>query len=154
MNTLLVGPSTTKLGLRLLVVDDQPEILKLIESILTGRHVASVVSTTKPRKALELLTAEQGELIDAVICDWLMPEVSGLDLLQKVRAVRPQTPFIMLTGRADSAAVLAAKDHGVTAYLVKPFNADLLIQKLTTIARIVEHRRGKGDLAVPVTAGA
>jgi two-component system chemotaxis response regulator CheY len=69
-------------------------------------------------------------MIDLVLCDWNMPGRSGLELLQQVRSVGLEVPFVMVTGRADKESVIAAKDAGVTAYISKPFSAAQLEAKM------------------------
>jgi CheY-like chemotaxis protein len=134
-------PSAADLGaLQILVVDDQPAAIALIKAMLLGLGAPPAVTVNDPRKALQLLRSSD-VLFDVVLCDWRMPEMSGLDLLKQVRILRPELPFLMVTGAADAASVLAAKAHGASGYICKPFSADELGRKLAVIARIAAHRR-------------
>ena len=127
-------------GLHVLIVDDQLSALDLIGEMLRDLGVTTVTPTLNPQRALDLLRSEKGETIDVVLCDWHMPEMTGLEMLREVRALRPNLPFFMVTGAADVSSVLAAKDCGVTGYIRKPFSADELRKKLTPMARLRAHR--------------
>ena len=127
-------------GLTVLLVDDQPSSLDIVSGLLRDLGVSSTIPTSRPRKALELLRSEEGNAIDVVLCDWHMPEVTGIEMLREVRVLRPDLPFFMVTGAADAASVLSAKDCGVTGYIRKPLSADELRKKLTPYARIRAHR--------------
>ena len=121
--------------LNVLVVDDESSVLRLIRMVLADFGVTQVFTAKNASKALALLGAFDD--IDVVICDWNMPGMSGLSLLQQVRTVDQEIPFIMLTGRADLSSVMEARDFGVSDYLVKPFTPEKLEAKL---ARLVRHR--------------
>lgn len=125
--------------LHVLVIDDQPAALKIIKDMLLAMGVPVVVATTEPRKAVQMLDLRTRPL-DAVLCDWRMPEMTGLDVLKEVRAACPDMPFLMVTGAADAASVLKAKEQGVSGYIRKPFSADELRRKLEAIARVKAHR--------------
>ncbi len=73
---------------------------------------------------------------DLVISDWEMPEMTGLNLLKRVRETWPDMPFIMLTGKTSGDFVLAARDHGVNGYIAKPFAPNQLIAKIASVLRI------------------
>ena len=61
--------------------------------------------------------------------------MTGLAVLQHVRVMDPDLPFIMLTGRADTASVVQARDCGVTDYLAKPFTEDALVKEIKRLVR-------------------
>ncbi|MBM3539919.1 MAG: response regulator, partial [Alphaproteobacteria bacterium] len=73
---------------------------------------------------------------DLIISDLEMPEMTGLNLLKRVRETWPEMPFIMLTGKASGDFVLAAKEHGVNGYIAKPFAPNQLIGKIASVLRI------------------
>ncbi len=121
--------------LNVLVVDDENSVLRLIKMVLADFGVTQVFTAKNGAKALALLGSFDD--IDVVICDWNMPGMSGLNLLQQVRTVDRDLPFIMLTGRADLSSVMEARDFGVSDYLIKPFTPENLEAKL---ARLVRRR--------------
>ena len=134
----LKGPS---LGtLQVLVVDDQANALNLIKDMLKSFGVQSVQTATDAASALELL-CEREDLVDVILCDWSMPEMSGLELLRAVRKTHKDLPFIMVTGTADPSSVLAAKDGGVTGYIKKPFSSEELRKKMMSVARVKAYRQ-------------
>lgn len=114
-----------------LVVDDASFIRDLIKkglrSHFPGLHIEEAVDG---RKAQQLL-AKQG--FDLVLCDWEMPELSGLQLLGWFRqqAQYQSTPFIMVTSRGDKENVVQAIQAGVTDYIGKPFTQEQLTSKVT-----------------------
>ena len=120
--------------LSVLVVDDEGSVTRLIRMMLTDLGVAQVFTAKDGREALDFL-GDFDDMIDVIICDWNMPRVSGLNLLQQIRTADPDVPFLMLTGRADADSVKAARDVGVTGYVLKPFSAEQLHAKLSTVAR-------------------
>ena len=119
--------------LNVLVVDDEAAMTKLIRMMLADFGIKKIFSAEDGKQALEIL----GELvgIDIVICDWTMPRMSGLELLQQLRTVDHELSFLMLTGRADIDSVKEAMDMGASDYIVKPFSPNVLKRKLTRIAR-------------------
>ena len=123
--------------LSVLVVDDEGSVTRLVRMMLTDLGVAQVFTAKDGREALDFL-GDFDDMIDVIICDWNMPRVSGLNLLQQIRTVDPDVPFLMLTGRADTDSVKAARDVGVTGYVLKPFSAEQLQAKLLTVAQELE----------------
>lgn len=126
-------------ALRLLVVDDQVNALNLIRDMLMDMGVHSVLTAAGGKEALKYVQA-RGSSLDAILCDWSMPEQTGLETLRLVRQIDPDIPFLMVTGAADPSSVLAAKDSGVSGYLKKPFSREDLRKKLAAIARVKAFR--------------
>ena len=134
------SPQTISLeSLQVLVVDDQANALNLIKDMLKSMGVKTVHTATDGNGALELLH-ERHDLVDVVLCDWSMPHMSGLELLKEVRKTHKDLPYIMVTGTADPASVLAAKDEGVTGYIKKPFSSEELRKKMASVARVKAFR--------------
>ena len=125
--------------LNVLVVDDENAVMRLIKMVLADFGVTQVFTAKNGAKALALLGSFDD--IDIIICDWNMPGMSGLNLLQQVRTVDREIPFIMLTGRADLSSVMEAKDFGVSDYLIKPFTPDKLEAKLLRLAQVQQASR-------------
>jgi DNA-binding response OmpR family regulator len=121
---------------RILVVDDEPAILKLIQHILRKNGYDPVVAPS-PAKARELV---QKEKFDSVITDVVMPEESGYDLVKAIRsfdeAKNEKLPVLMLTKRRNREDVKKALDAGVSDYLIKPIDESLLIDKLSQAIRV------------------
>ena len=120
--------------LNVLVVDAEASVTRLLRMMLADLDVTQVFTAKDGREALDFL-GDLDELIDVVICDWNMPRMTGIEVLQQIRTVDPDAPFIMLTGRADQDSVVAARDFGVNGYLLKPFSLQQLQEKLGVIAK-------------------
>ncbi len=114
-------------GPEILLVDDDPIILKILTLYLDEAGYRSAVAENG-EQALHLLQ-QHPERFSAIILDRVMPKLSGIDLLHKVR-VLPQfrkLPIIMLTGHAEREDVGAAVIAGVYDFLYKPIDKDLLL---------------------------
>ena len=119
-------------GKRILVVDDQKAMLRLIRGILHGSGLTDVVEADDAVTALSELRDHSYSL---VISDLMMEPMSGLELLREVRrdARLRRLPFLMVTGAGFADEVLAAKDAGVNGYIVKPFTTDMLRRKVSEL---------------------
>ncbi len=116
----------------ILIVDDYKTMLRIIRNLLKQLGFDNVDEATDGSSALQKLRDKDFGLI---ISDWNMEPMSGLQLLKEVRAdvKLKDVPFIMITAESKSENVVAAKDAGVSNYIVKPFNAATLKGKLTTV---------------------
>jgi len=122
-----------------LVIDDDLYILRAIELILRDMGIVNVEITRDPTNALAMIHDSfiVQRPFDFAICDWMMPEMSGIDLLRAVRKHEYELPFIMLTAKRTEDAVNEAKGLDVDAYLAKPFTQDQVRRKVATIANRV-----------------
>ena len=127
--TLLSGRS-----LWVLIADDQPGITGMMAEMLRDLGASRVICVSDGKEALEAL-AQAGGRVDIIIGDWNMPHYSGLELLQKVREVDPEIPFLIMTGRDDARSVVLAKEAGVSAYLRKPIQIDQVRTKFSLLVR-------------------
>lgn len=121
--------------LSILLVEDELFAQKLATNVLKQIGVKEVVVAKNGADALKILAMPNAKF-DLVISDWNMPEMTGLNLLRKVRETWPEMPFIMLTGKTTGDFVLAAKDHGVNGYVAKPFAPAQLTAKIASVLRI------------------
>lgn len=115
---------------KILIVDDMMTMRKLVKKACTGLGFSNLEEADDGQKAYEkLLAAGDFQLI---ISDWNMPNCTGLDFLRRVRADSKfkNLPFILLTAEAEAAQIAQAVALGVSNYIVKPFTADILKQKL------------------------
>ena len=116
----------------ILIVDDYRTMLKIIRNLLKQLGFTNVEEATDGSEALGKL--REGEF-DLVISDWNMEPMTGLQLWKEVRAddrLRA-VPFIIITAESKIENVVAAKEAGVSNYIVKPFNAATLKAKLTSV---------------------
>ena len=112
-----------------LVVDDHGTMIKVVRSQLRQLGFVDVDEANSGAEALTKICTRRYGLI---FSDWHMEPITGLDLLIAVRGdpSLKQTPFIMVTGESRSENVIAARKAGVSGYIVKPFNAQMLKAKI------------------------
>lgn len=120
------------MNMPILIVDDYKTMLRIIRNLLKQLGFDNVDEATDGSAALQRLRDKPYSL---VISDWNMEPMSGLQLLKEVRADSrlKDMPFIMITAESKSENVVAAKQAGVTNYIVKPFNAATLKTKLSAV---------------------
>ncbi|WP_404365379.1 response regulator [Marinobacter sp.] len=119
--------------LKALVVDDASFVRDLVKRTVRQRFpVIELVDAPNGKKAQGLMSRTS---FDLILCDWEMPEMSGLELLQWMRQQDnyKKTPFIMITSRGDKSHVIEAVQEGVSEYLGKPFSPDGLSRKIIKV---------------------
>jgi DNA-binding NtrC family response regulator len=107
----------TSAKLSVLVVDDDPDILEYLQDFL-GAEGFDVTTLADPALAVERI---RDEVFHLVVLDLMMPKVSGMDLLQQIRAVDDDIAVIILTGHPSLDTATASIQHEVSAYIHKPF---------------------------------
>jgi two-component system chemotaxis response regulator CheY len=124
--------SGVDMNMPILIVDDYKTMLRIIRNLLKQLGFDNVDEATDGAAALQKLRDKPYGL---VISDWNMEPMSGLQLLKEVRADGQlnQLPFVMITAESKTENVVAAKQAGVTNYIVKPFNAATLKTKLSAV---------------------
>ncbi|EDP66039.1 Response regulator receiver domain protein (CheY) [alpha proteobacterium BAL199] len=125
-------PLPTYAGLRVLLAEDEPMATKLAQGALKVMGITDIVAVRDGEQALAVLEHEQGRF-QLIVSDWNMPRMSGLEFLKAVRRRFPHMKFVMLTGKATSDFVVAAREHGVDAYVVKPFSPNQLRRKIESL---------------------
>ena len=120
------------MSMQILIVDDYKTMLRIIRNLLKQLEFDNVEEATDGQEALAKLRAGSFGL---VISDWNMQPMTGLDLLKEVRADArlKEIPFIMITAESKTENVVAAKQAGVSNYIVKPFNAETLREKIEKV---------------------
>jgi two-component system chemotaxis response regulator CheY len=98
--------------------------------ILRSLAAVGVNEATEAADGAEAIALFKPGAFDLVLTDWNMPNKSGLEVVQAIRAQDPKVPIIMVTTEAEKGRVLQAIEAGVSDYLVKPFTADTLREKL------------------------
>ena len=116
----------------ILVVDDYKTMLRIIRNLLKQLDFNNVDDATDGAQALQKLREKEYGL---VISDWNMEPMTGLELVREVRSDKKLKglPFIMVTAESKTENVVAAKEAGVSNYIVKPFNAETLKQKMVSV---------------------
>ncbi|WP_337996005.1 response regulator [Oleispirillum naphthae] len=121
------------MNMRILIVDDYKTMLRIIRNLLKQLGFNNIDEATDGSMALQILRS--GNTYGLVISDWNMEPMTGLQLLREVRADAhlKSLPFIMVTAESKTENVIAAKQAGVSNYIVKPFNAETLKTKMSSV---------------------
>ncbi|MDR0828349.1 MAG: chemotaxis response regulator CheY [Desulfovibrio sp.] len=119
-------------NMRVLVVDDFSTMRRIIKNILRQLGFTNVVEADDGTSAWDVLNKDR---IEFVISDWNMPQMTGIDLLRKVRSSEEfaDMPFLMVTAEAQQENIIEAVQAKVSNYIVKPFTPDVLKQKIDKI---------------------
>jgi two-component system chemotaxis response regulator CheY len=119
--------------IRFLVVDDFSTMRRIVRNLLKELGFTNVEEAEDGAVALQRLKSAGG--IDFVITDWNMPNMDGLTLLQSVRAdpALKALPVLMITAEAKKENIIAAAQAGASGYIVKPFTAATLNEKMVKI---------------------
>ncbi|MEJ2183728.1 MAG: NAD(P)H-dependent oxidoreductase subunit E [Nitrospirota bacterium] len=118
-----------------LVVDDEPVVLKSCERVL-GLHGYGVTATTSPGEALSLVERDS---FDLVITDMRMPEMDGMEFIRQVRQKRPQMNVIVITGYPSQENLKEALGMRIVDYLPKPFSPSLLLESVGNAVDIAKR---------------
>lgn len=124
-------------NMRILVVDDFSTMRRIVKNLLSELGFTNIVEADDGNTALPIL--EQGG-IDFLVTDWNMPGMPGIDLLKAVRA-NPELaslPVLMVTAEAKREQIMEAAQAGVNGYVVKPFTADTLKEKVDKVFERLE----------------
>ncbi len=119
---------------RVLVVDDYNTMRRIVRNLLAQIGFNQVEEAEDGTSALRKM---RESFVDLVISDWNMMPMSGLEFLKKVRAdaALRATPFLMVTAESRPENVAAARAAGANGYIVKPFKADTLQQKIDAVLK-------------------
>lgn len=115
------------MSIKVLLADDSGVMRKIIARTLTA---AGVTNITEAADGDEAWNRFSSEAFDLVLSDWNMPGRTGLELLTAIRASGSKTPVVLITTEAEKSRILDAIRAGVSDYVIKPFEADALKQKL------------------------
>lgn len=122
----------TNKNLKILVVDDFPTMRRIIRNLLKDLGYENVDEAEDGAMALEKL---RNGSFDFVVSDWNMPNLDGLEMLKQIRADANLStlPVLMVTAEAKKENIIAAAQAGASGYVVKPFTAATLEEKLNKI---------------------
>ena len=116
-------------GCSILVVDDNQDIRDLI-TLIVEEEGYGVLAASDGESALNLLQIHQPELL---LLDVMMPGLSGIDVLKEIRATGNVVPVLMITAKSQSMDIELALAAGANSYIVKPFRADALLEKISSL---------------------
>jgi len=125
--------------IHILVIDDDRRLAQLLESVLRALGFTRITLCFDGVEAWKLL---RDNPYDLLICDWVMQQLDGIELIHRLRhdetSVNRLMPILMLSGHSDRDMVEKARDAGITEYLTKPFTASSLCGR---ISHIIDHPR-------------
>jgi DNA-binding NtrC family response regulator len=126
---------------QLLVVDDEPNMLRLLKTILMDKTGYEVTTTNNPLEVSKLL---QEKAYDLVVSDLKMPLVDGMDLIDIIKKINPQLPIIIITAYGTLETAEEAVQKGAYDFITKPFRKETI---LITIKRGLEWKKMQKELA-------
>jgi two-component system chemotaxis response regulator CheY len=129
-------------NLKFLVVDDFSTMRRIVRNLLKELGFVNVDEAEDGVAALQKL---RGDTFDFVVSDWNMPNMTGIDLLKAIRAdaALKHLPVLMVTAEAKKENIIAAAQAGANGYVVKPFTAATLSEKLDKIFKAMAAKAGE-----------
>lgn len=124
--------------MRFLVIDDSLPMRRIIANILARLGYTDVVLVSNGREAIKRLESER---FDLIITDWYMPEMSGIEFLRLLRS-KPETkdvPIVIVSGNGSKDDVAQAIQLKVNAYVLKPFTAETLKERIAAICAAAQQ---------------
>lgn len=123
----------------ILLVDDSSTMRMTTQKTLASGGFTNITTAGNGRAAYELIkkAKEEGQMFHIILLDWNMPEMDGIELLRLCRGELGlhETPIVMLTAVTDQRSVTTALECGATAYITKPVDPALLLEKVAHFAR-------------------
>lgn len=124
---------------KILVVDDDPNIRKTLSDILRVKGYANVMAGS----GREAIAAAEREIFSVALIDLMLPDMSGLDVMARIKSVSPLTEAIILTGHASMDSAIEAIRRGAFSYLLKPYQVDDL---LLNIRHGIDQRQAQAEI--------
>jgi two-component system, chemotaxis family, chemotaxis protein CheY len=120
------------LNMKVMIVDDFATMRRILRNILKQIGFKNIIEADDGKNALKELKKEK---VDLIMCDWNMPEMPGIELLKNVRSddKLKDIPFVMVTAEAQKDNIVEAVKSGVSNYVVKPFTAETITEKLNKV---------------------
>jgi two-component system, chemotaxis family, chemotaxis protein CheY len=139
-NSIPIPPSVRLESLSVLVVDDSRSLLMMLEGQLKCKGFGKIVLVPN---GLEALAKVKCEKIDVILCDWDMPVMDGMQLLNELKT-DPDTkdiPFLLVTSKSNRSDILNAIKKGVDDYIVKPIQINVLVKKVIDMVQKRQSRK-------------
>ena len=124
--------------LRILLVEDDSTTRAYVRKLCNRYGVGFLGVAHGGLEGLKILTQGGDDGYNLIISDWNMPDLSGIELLERLRAAGIELPFVMMTARRDMDSVSAAKRGGVSSYLLKPFRPEDFLAQLRRAEEVLK----------------
>jgi DNA-binding NtrC family response regulator len=128
---------------RILVIDDEPDMLVLLKMIIEDNTSYEVETTNNPAEGLKRLAEED---YDLVISDLKMPGLDGLEVFDELRKMKPDIPVIIITAYGSPEAADEALKKGVSDFITKPFRKDTILFTMNRLMELTMLRRENLEL--------
>ncbi|HXU93446.1 MAG TPA: diguanylate cyclase [Gallionella sp.] len=124
---------------KILIVDDDPNLRKTLADILTVKGYATAVTAN----GAEAIAAAEDGTVSLALIDLMLPDMHGLEVMARIKAISPLTEVIILTGHASMDSAIEATGRGAFSYLLKPYQMDELLQN---IRHAVERKQAQEEI--------
>lgn len=121
--------------MRILIVDDSSTMRRIIGNVVQQLGVAKDDFDEAEDGVVAWKLFQEKNNYDVVLTDWNMPNMNGLDLVKHIRSADKKVPIVMITTEGGKGEVITALKAGVNNYIVKPFSADILKEKLDGLVK-------------------
>lgn len=121
--------------MRILIVDDSTTMRRIIGNVVQQLGVAKDDYDEAEDGVVAWKLFQENNNYDVVLTDWNMPNMNGLELVKTIRGVDKKIPIVMITTEGGKGEVITALKAGVNNYIVKPFSADILKEKLDGLVK-------------------
>lgn len=124
---------------KMLVIDDETIVLDSCRKVFSSDGY-DVTLTTSPREGLELA---KGSRFDVILCDWMMPEFSGMDVLEELEKISPESTVVMISGYPSLGRATEALKRGAMDYVAKPFTPEEILETVrrATQRKVTEEKK-------------
>jgi len=124
---------------KMLVIDDETIVLDSCRKVFSSDGY-DVTITTSPREGLELA---KGSRFDVILCDWMMPEFSGMDVLEELERISPESTVVMISGYPSVGRATEALKRGAMDYIAKPFTPEEILETVrrATQRKVTEEKK-------------
>jgi len=119
--------------MNVLILEDDNLVADLLETVIAGSYPGAIV--TKAETLAEAVDRVDSEMFGLIIADWNLPDGSGLELVRRVRTRDTELPVVMISGRADRDSVLKAAHFGISGYITKPFEVEMVHKRLAELVK-------------------
>ena len=128
---------------KILVIDDEVDMLMLLRMIIEDNTHYEVETTNSPTEGIKLLKEED---FDLVITDLKMPGMDGMELFEEFREIKPEIPVIIITAYGSPEIASEALQRGVTDFITKPFRKDSILFTMKRVLELAEVRKENVEL--------
>ncbi|MBE0487332.1 response regulator [Marinobacter sp.] len=130
--------------MKALILEDDELVGELLETVVAGIHQGAAVSLARSlTEARQLI--DGSDRYQLYLVDWQLPDGSGLELVKQVRARDRDVPIVMVSGRSDRESVIKAAHHGISGYITKPLDVQLLHERLSKLVPSEAAGHGSAD---------